>query len=96
MLDGDPANLFAFFPTYQRGAMTIQGYREILGDDAQFFDFAIALEDRFGYGNISTQEFIDLAKEFSGFSGAELELLDDYFQQWLYGTTKPTITPDDF
>ena len=33
ILDGDPANLFAFFPTYQRGAMTIQGYREIVGDD---------------------------------------------------------------
>ena len=96
VLDGDPANLFAFFPTYQRGAMTIQGYREILGDDAQFFAFAIELEDRYGYGNISTQEFIDLAKEFSGLGGAELELLDDYFQQWLYGTTKPTITPDDF
>ena len=27
VLDGDPANLFHFFPTYQRGAMTVQGYR---------------------------------------------------------------------
>ena len=96
VLDGDPANLFAFFPTYQRGAMTIQGYREILGDDDVFFDFARALQDRFAYGNISTQEFIDLAKEFSGVTGPELELLDLYFQQWLYGTEKPTVVPDDF
>ena len=90
------ANLFAFFPTYQRGAMTIQGYREILGDDDVFFDFARALEDRFAYGNVSTQEFIDLAKEFSGVTGPELELLDLYFQEWLYGTEKPTVVPDDF
>ena len=96
VLDGDPANLFAFFPTYQRGAMTIQGYREILGDDDVFFDFARALEDRFAYGNVSTQEFIDLAKEFSGVTGPELELLDLYFQEWLYGTEKPTVVPDDF
>ena len=76
--------------------MTIQGYREILGDDEVFFDFARALEDRFAYGNVSTQEFIDLAKEFSGFTGPELELLDLYFQEWLYGTEKPTVVPDDF
>ncbi len=23
-------------------------------------------------------------------------LLDEYFQQWLRGTVKPTLTPDDF
>ena len=32
----------------------------------------------------------------SGFSGAKLVLLDQYFQQWLYGVTKPTIVPTDF
>ena len=36
------------------------------------------------------------AKERSGFTGAKLELLDEYFQQWLYGETKPTILPEDF
>jgi aminopeptidase N len=96
VLDGDPVNLFAFFPTYQRGAMTIQGYREILDDDDLFFAFAEELVTRFAYGNVSTQEFIDLAKEFSGFTGPDLQLLDDYFQQWLYGTAQPTIVPDDF
>jgi aminopeptidase N len=95
VLDGDPANLFHFFPTYQRGAMTIQGYREIVGDQT-FFAFARALLDEYAYGNISTAEFIAEAKEASGLGGAQLELLDDYFQQWLYGEEKPTILPEDF
>jgi aminopeptidase N len=95
VLDGDPANLFAFFPTYQRGAMTLQGYREIVGD-ATFFALANDVMDDYRYGNISTEQFIDEAKDASGFSGAKLDLLDDYFQQWLYGETKPTILPEDF
>jgi aminopeptidase N len=95
VLDGDPANLFHFFPTYQRGAMTVQGYREIVGDQ-KFFQFAKDLLDEFAYGNISTQEFIAFAEEQSGFGGAKLQLLDDYFQQWLYGEEKPTIVPEDF
>ena len=33
ILDGDPANMFTFFPVYQRGAMTLEGYHQILGDD---------------------------------------------------------------
>jgi aminopeptidase N len=95
ILDGDPANLFHFFPTYQRGAMTVQGYKEIVGDE-RFFELARELLDRFGYGNVSTQEFIETAKELSGLTGADLALLDDYFQQWLYGTERPTIVPEDF
>jgi aminopeptidase N len=95
VLDGDPANLFHFFPTYQRGAMTLQGYKEIVGDD-RFFAFARELLTTFAYGNVSTEELIEKAKAISGFSGAELALLDDYFQQWLYGETKPTILPEDF
>ena len=96
VLGGDPANLFSFFPTYERGAMTIEGFREILGDDTAFFDFAKAIQTQFAHGNISTAEFIAAAKAASGFSGARLTLLGDYFQQWLYGTVKPTITPADF
>ena len=95
VLDGDPANLFAFFPTYERGAMTVQGYREIVGDDV-FFGFAEEVQQQFAYGNISTAEFIAAALASSGLQGARLSLLGDYFQQWLYGETKPTIVPDDF
>ena len=94
-LGGDPANLFSAFPAYDRGAMTLQGYREIVGD-AAFFDFAKLIQRRFAYGNISTQQFIDLAERRSGFTGAKLTLLDRYFQQWLYREAKPTILPADF
>ena len=95
ILDGDPANLFAFFPTYQRGAMTLQGYREIVGDQ-RFFALARKIIDRYAYGNIGTREFIAVAKRVSGLGGAERALLGDYFEQWLYGEAKPTILPEDF
>ena len=95
VLDGDPANLFNFFPTYQRGAMTVQGYREIVGHGA-FVEVARAIQQEFAHGNISTAEFIAFALQFSGLDGVELDLLEDYFQQWLYGETKPTILPEHF
>ena len=50
----------------------------------------------FAYDNISTKEYIAFAKDASGFGGEQLALLDDYFQQWLYGTVRPTILPEDF
>ena len=95
VLDGDPANLFSSFPTYDRGAMTVQGYREIVGDDV-FFRFAKELAARFAYDNISTREFIAFAVARSGLNPADQALLRDYFQQWLYGETKPTILPEAF
>ncbi|MEZ5184156.1 MAG: M1 family aminopeptidase [Candidatus Nanopelagicales bacterium] len=95
VLDGDPANLFEYFPTYQRGAMTVQGYREIVGD-TKFFSLAQRLNQRYRYGNINTRQFIAEAKRASNFKGAKLALLHQYFQQWLYGETKPTILPEDF
>lgn len=94
-LDGDPANMFASFPTYERPGMMLEGFREIIGP-AAFDDFAKALQTQFAHGNIDTPEFITFAEQHSGLSGAQLTRLDDYFQQWLYGTTKPTITPDNF
>jgi len=96
VLDGDPTLLFSSFPTYDRGAMTIEGYRQILADDDAFFDFTQLIQSKFAYGNISTAEFVAEAKEFSGFTGARLALLDQYFQQWLYGTERPTIIAADF
>jgi hypothetical protein len=94
-LDGDPANMFASFPTYERPGMMLEGFREIIGP-AAFDDFAKTLQTTFAHGNIDTPQFIDFAKQHSGLSAAQLPRLDDYFQQWLYGTTKPTITPDNF
>jgi hypothetical protein len=94
-LDGNPANMFASFPTYERPGMMLEGFREIVGP-AAFDEFAKAMQTTYAHGNIDTPEFITFAEQQSGFSGAQLTRLDDYFQQWLYGTTKPTITPDNF
>ena len=95
VLDNDPAKMFSpSFPTYKRGAMTIEGYREIIGE-GPFDVFTRSLQSELAGGSISTPGFIARAKAASGFSGARLQLLDDYFQQWLYGTTKPTIEPED-
>lgn len=95
VLDNDPAKMFSpSFPTYTRGAMTLEGFREIVGA-AAFDQFARDLQTQFAHGNIDTPEFIVFAKQSSGFTGPRLALLDEYFQQWLYGTTQPMLMPDD-
>jgi aminopeptidase N len=94
-LNDDPKDLFSTFPTYTRGAMTYEGYRQIVGTQ-KFFEFARELVDRFKYDNVSSEEVVDLMIEVSEFEGEDLELLEDYFDQWLYQPGRPTITSDDF
>ena len=94
-LNDDPVDLFATFPTYTRGAMTYEGYRQIVGTQ-KFFEFARELVDRFKYDNVSTEEVVDLMIEVSDFTGDDLALLEQYFDQWLYQAGRPTITSDDF
>jgi aminopeptidase N len=73
----------------------LEGYRQIVGDE-RFFELARTLLDEHGYGNISLEQFIDLALEISDFEGAELDRLDAYFRQWLLAQRRPMITPADF
>ena len=63
VLDGDPALLFSDFPTYDRAAMTIEGYRQIVGDET-FFAVARAIQIRFRYGNLSTADFVRFANAY--------------------------------
>ena len=95
VLDGDPANLFAGFPVYDRGAMIVQGTREIIGEP-RFRALIRTLMSEFRYGNISSRGFIAEVKHASGFGGARLALLSQFLEQWIYGETKPTILPEDF
>ena len=44
-LNDDPVDLFSTFPTYTRGAMTYEGYRQIVGTQ-KFFEFARELQER--------------------------------------------------
>ncbi|HEX5910008.1 MAG TPA: M1 family metallopeptidase [Thermoleophilaceae bacterium] len=95
VLDNDPANLFLTFPTYTRGGMTLEGYRQIVGE-RRFNAFARSLQRRYAYGNIGTRRFIAEAVQASGLRGAKAQLLGQYFEQWLYGTVKPTLVPASF
>ena len=94
-LNDDPVDLFSTFPTYTRGAMTYEGYRQIVGTQ-KFFEFARELQERYAYDNVSSEEVVALMIEVSEFEGDDLELLEDYFDQWLYQAGRPTITSDDF
>ncbi len=94
-LNDDPVDLFATFPTYTRGAMTYEGYRQIVGTQ-KFFEFARELVDRYKYDNVSSEEVVDLMIEVSEFTGDDLALLEQYFDQWLYQAGRPTVTSDDF
>ncbi len=93
--DPSAAGLFSTFPSYTRPAMMLQALREIIGD-GRFFSLARTWHAQHRHSNGNTAQFIALAKEESGFSGANLAKLDTFFQQWLFGTTKPTITGDNF
>ena len=94
-LDDDPAKLFSAFPVYERPGAMLEGYREIVGDE-RFSALARSLQARYGYATITAKQFVTAAKESSGLTGADLERLGAYFHQWLYGTTKPALTPADF
>jgi hypothetical protein len=94
MLDNDPALLFSS-PTYDRSGAMLAGFYEIVGEN-RFFAFARTLENRYGYGNITVQQFVDGAVTASGFRSSQKDLLEDYFEQWLFGEVKPTLTPADF
>lgn len=87
--------LFSTFPTYTRPAMMLEALHQILGR-ATFLELAADWHTAHRHGHGTTAQFIALAKDTSGFSGANLTKLDAFFQEWLYGTTMPTITADDF
>ena len=77
----------------------LEGYHQIVGDTA-FFAFQKALVTEHEHSTITGDQFVALAKriaaEKAGFAGSNLTKLDTYFQQWLYGTVKPTINPTTF
>ena len=95
----DASELFNTFPVYTRGAMTLEALHQILGEPA-FFELARSwvTERRYGHGN--TADFIAhtkrIAREKAGFVEANVAKLDTLFQQWLYTSGKPTMTPANF
>ena len=96
---GSAENLFHTMPVYDRPGAMLEGYRQIVGDTA-FFAFQKALVTQFEHSVITGDQFVALAKQIAaekgGFTGSNLTKLDAYFQQWLYGTVKPTLNPTTF
>ena len=79
---GTPA--FMFNGTiYNRGAMTLEALREKIGD-LTFFRLMRDWATQHRYGNITTEQFIDLAEQLSGMD------LGQFFDVWLYQPDKPT------
>ena len=89
------AGILAPFPIYTRPAMMIEALLQILGE-AKFTQLTRQWQGAHRYGNGTRAEFIDLVDEISGFSGTDLVRLNHFFQEWLYGTTQPAITGENF
>jgi aminopeptidase N len=96
---GTAEELFTTMPVYNRPAAMLEGYHQIVGD-AAFFALQKAIVTEHAYSTITGDQFVALAKriaaEKAGFAGSNLTKLDAYFQQWLYGTVKPTLNPTTF
>lgn len=80
-----PPNALFNGSVYLRGAWVLHALRLQIGDEA-FFDLLREYAARFAYGNVTTQDFIDLALEISGDPSVP-ELLD----RWIYGSPVPDV-----
>jgi aminopeptidase N len=69
---------------YTGGALVFHALRLHIGDEV-FFELLRTYQERFRYGNASTQDFIALAEEVSG------QDLDEFFQTWLYSEKLPRL-----
>jgi aminopeptidase N len=80
---GDPGSGDIFANSvYDRGAMTLHKLRGEIGDD-MFFTLVQTWAQQQRDGNVTTDEFIELAEKVSG------KQLDTLFQDWLFGTVRP-------
>lgn len=69
---------------YNRGAMTLQALRLQVGDTV-FFNILKEYATKYQYGNVTTADFVKVAKEVSG------QNLDSFFQTWLYSDATPDM-----
>ncbi|WP_225993706.1 M1 family metallopeptidase [Actinomadura rudentiformis] len=83
---GEPGRkkLFAAFPVYTRGAMTLHMLRKTVGDTV-FFQILRAWTAEHAHGNATTADFRKLAERVSGRD------LDKLFDTWLSTKGKPSL-----
>jgi Peptidase family M1 domain len=74
---------------YEKGAWIIHMLRVRMGD-AAFHKMLNALAQRHRYERISTEQFRVLAAEFQP-KGIDDPELEDFFEQWVYGTGIPSL-----
>ncbi len=87
------AQLFDTNAMYNRGAMTLEALRQIIGDDATFYGILAAWASEHAYGNVQTSLFTELVQARSGQDPARIQA---FFDDWLYDTDRPAITPATF
>lgn len=68
---------------YVRGAMTLHALRLTVGDEAFFEILQTYYDDRFKYGNATTQDFVAVAE------GDQRTDLGELFDAWLYAPETP-------
>lgn len=81
----DPVYLFDRI-VYTKGAFVLHMLRRTVGSETFFQILRTYYQDqRFAFGNAATADFIEICETVSG------QELDWFFQQWIYGTSRPTI-----
>ncbi|MCO5316635.1 MAG: hypothetical protein M9938_10830 [Solirubrobacterales bacterium] len=85
--------LSSYFQTYLRPGIMFEAQRQIMGESA-FQNLITQWQTRHKYGNAGKAEWIGLTKEMDG--NTRNERWDQFFAQWLDGTTMPTINPGNF
>jgi hypothetical protein len=88
------SDLFNGDAMYTRGAMVLEALRQIIGEPA-FFAMTKAWLTEHSYRAWATSDFIALVKREAPASVSR-DRLDEFFEQWLYGDEKPSITPETF
>lgn len=75
--------------TYGKGSWILHMLRQRMGD-SRFFAMLAETVKRFGRRAISTEDFRGLAAQFLRPDGEDKQL-EDFFDQWVYGTGVPTL-----
>jgi aminopeptidase N len=85
--DPGPNDLFGA-SVYYRGALTLQALRLTVGDES-FFRTLRTWADRYKYANVTTEDFIALAKEEA--PQVPPAQIDALFEAWLYQPAMPAL-----
>lgn len=75
--------IFSWYMVYQKGAWVMHMLRHVLGDE-DFFQSLAVFREEFQFSHASTEDFQGVVEEVHG------QDMEWFFDQWIYGTGKPT------